>query len=76
MNVKVNNKIVRGVDFVIDFATLGEYRVVTDNPRRPVDERNLWARDVEWTSPRRTRALECSLPRVHNRGAQRLRARD
>lgn len=62
--------IVAGVDLAIDFATLGEYRVVTDaNVSTLVDDAasgREWAAGIEWSAPECTRAA-CSLPRARNR---------
>ncbi len=71
MKVNPENRFVKSLDIAIDFATLGEYRLVTDLPRRPVRSADLWARDIEWTQPARTREVTCSLPRAHDRAAAR-----
>ena len=63
------------VDLMIDFATLGEYRVVTDSPRRTVRARDVWATDIEWSSRPRQREIECSLPRARDRALARERVR-
>lgn len=75
MNTSPNNRLVKGLDLVIDFATIGEYRIVTDNPRRPVAESDLWARDLDWTAPARSRTTECRLPRARDRALARERVR-
>ncbi len=67
MKTSPENRFVKSLDLVIDFATLGEYRVVTDIPRRPVAMRDIWARDIEWTQGPRSREIECSLPRARDR---------
>lgn len=75
--------IAAGLDLAIDFATLGEYRVITDevsaaDPAQPAAPRairrdDLWATEIEWsTAPARTRAA-CSLPRARNRAWARSR---
>lgn len=59
-----------GIDIAIDFATLGEFRVVTDaNVDSLADDADPvrdWAAGIEWSAPERTRAA-CSLPRARNR---------
>lgn len=75
MKASPNNKLLKGLDLVIDFATIGEYRVVTDNPRRPVAAGNLWAQGIDWTTPARNRSVECSLPRARDRALARERVR-
>lgn len=65
-----------GIDIAIDFATLGEYRVVigagvaslADDAASGRD----WAAGIEWSAPERIRA-DCSLPRAHNRESARSR---
>lgn len=73
MKTSPDNRFVKSLDLVIDFATLGEYRVVTDLPRRPVDARDVWARDIEWQQGPRSREIECSLPRARDRKLARAR---
>ncbi len=75
MKASPDNRFVKSLDLVIDFATLGEYRVVTDLPRRPVDQRDIWARDIEWSQGVRSREIECSLPRARDRKFARERVR-
>ena len=75
MNASPDNIIVKGVDRVVDFATLGEYRVVTDAPARTVAERDVWATDIEWSGTPRSRGVECSLPRARDRKLARERVR-
>jgi hypothetical protein len=80
MKTSPNNRFVKSLDLVIDFATLGEYRVVTDAPVRIVDERDVWATDIEWsqaarTSESRQRDSKCSLPRARKRNWEPTRAR-
>jgi hypothetical protein len=75
MKASPNNRFVKSLDLVIDFATLGEYRVVTDAPLRTVAERDVWATDIEWSSKARTREVECSLPRARQRNWTPSRAR-
>lgn len=67
MKVNIENPFVKSLDLAIDFATLGEYRLVTDAPRRPVARQDFWAKDIEWRQPARTRELTCSLPRARDR---------
>lgn len=82
-NTRAGRAIAAGLDIAIDFATLGEYRVVTDTapaadshtPASPqaVQDGELWANGIEWSaSPARTRAA-CSLPRARNRAWARSR---
>lgn len=71
-------RVAAGIDIVIDFATLGEYRIVTGaNVRPPAEDAkadDLWATGIEWSAPDRTRAT-CSLPRARNRDWARSRVR-
>jgi len=68
------NKTVRaiagGVDFAVDFATLGEYRVLVD-AAAPAARDDLWARDLEWAAPERSRDFTCTLPRARDRALAR-----
>ena len=64
-------------DVAVEFATLGEYRVVVDaaacsepGVRREQGTEHLWADDVNWTSTPRRREVSCRLPRAHDRGAR------
>lgn len=69
------NYFLLGLDRLVDFATLGEYRVVfgddTDRvgasaDRKSVSPDEIWATDIEWSSTARSRG-ECSLPRARDR---------
>jgi hypothetical protein len=71
MKASPDNRFIKSLDLVIDFATLGEYRVVTDAPRRPVRSQDLWAKDIDWSQGTRTRHIECSLPRARDRARAR-----
>lgn len=74
--------IASGFDIAIDFATLGEYRLVTDHVGREhavasdaaaARAPDSWAAGIEWSSaPERSRAA-CSLPRARNRAWARSR---
>lgn len=64
VKVKPENRIVKQLDCVIDFATLGEYRVVTDRPRKSPPRSKFWAEDLDWVQRPRTREVECRLPRA------------
>lgn len=75
MKASAENRFIKSLDLAIDFATLGEYRVVTDIPRRPVRQSDIWARDIEWTQRSRTREVTCSLPRARDRKFARERVR-
>ena len=75
MKASPDNRFVKSLDLVIDFATLGEYRVVTDAPRKMVNARDVWATDIEWSSRPRQREIECSLPRARDRALARERVR-
>jgi hypothetical protein len=78
VNASPNNRLIKGFDLVVDFATLGEYRVITDAPRREVASRDLWATDIEWSAPVRNesiRGVECKLPRARDRRLARDRVR-
>lgn len=83
-----NNLFVLGVDRVVDFATLGEYRVVTGSHERQVEERNIWAQhdwpqnnwaaDIDWSSASARADRQpstCSLPRARDRKLARERVR-
>ena len=70
--------LLKGLDLVVDFATLGEYRVVTEVERRPVKDGDVWADDIEWSAPARSRSgseTQCSLPRARERRFARERVR-
>ena len=75
---RTGRAIAAGLDIAIDFATLGEYRVITDaapaaDSHAPASSDELWATEIEWsTAPARTRAA-CSLPRARNRAWARSR---
>ena len=75
MKASPNNRFVKSLDLVVDFATLGEYRVVTDAPRKKVHARDVWATDIEWSQRPRQREIECSLPRARDRALARERVR-
>lgn len=88
MKASPENRFVKSLDLVVDFATLGEYRVVTDAPRngdvskrsvraskRSVRARDIWATDIDWSSRPRQREIECSLPRARDRALARERVR-
>lgn len=72
----VGRAIATGVDIVIDFATLGEYRVVTGEGASSLACADTcdrdWAVGIEWSVPERTRAV-CSLPRARDRELARSR---
>lgn len=75
---KTGRAIAAGIDIAIDFATLGEYRVVFDAAATQFAEDagtdGLWATGIEWTTPDRSRAA-CSLPRARNRDWAKTRVR-
>ena len=65
---KVNRAFATSVDVVVDFATLGEYRVITESGPRKVSAGDIWAADVDWSAPDRSRSAgTCSLPRARDR---------
>ena len=65
---KINRAFANSVDLVVDFATLGEYRVITESAPRKVEAQDIWATDVEWSPADRTRTSSaCSLPRARDR---------
>lgn len=80
-----HNFMLLGLDRVVDFATLGEYRVVTDrvvsgHRVREVEDLDIWATDIEWApaDDRRVAPRErvpCSLPRARDRKLARERVR-
>ena len=75
-----HNFMLLGLDRVVDFATLGEYRVVTGQPLREVRDQDIWATDIEWdsnndwNSAKRER-VACALPRARDRKLARDRVR-
>lgn len=75
-----HNFMLLGLDRVVDFATLGEYRVVTGQPPREVRDQDIWATDIEWdsnhewSSAKRER-VACALPRARDRKRARDRVR-
>jgi hypothetical protein len=79
MKASPENRFVKSLDFVVDFATLGEYRVVTDAPRKTarktVRASDVWAIDIEWSTRPRQREIKCSLPRARDRALARERVR-
>jgi hypothetical protein len=75
MKASPDNRLLRSLDLVIDFATLGEYRVVTDAQRRAVAPSDRWADGIEWCSGPRRRDVPCSLPRARDRALARERVR-
>jgi hypothetical protein len=75
MNISPDNRFAKSLDIVIDFATLGEYRLVTETPRRPVRNKDLWARDLDWTPGARSREVTCTLPRARDRARARALVR-
>ena len=70
---KVNRAFATSVDAVVDFATLGEYRVITESAPRKVEAEDIWATDVEWpavewsVAERNRGAATCRLPRARDR---------
>lgn len=84
LRLDADNKLLKGLDLVIDFATLGEYRVVTDDaPHAPAEPSpttrpapaDLWADGVRWHTMPRRRETECRLPRARDRRWARERIR-
>lgn len=82
-NADANFRLAQVADVVVEFATLGEYRVFVDaavgckpgvdrepEVRREQGIEDLWADDVNWTSTPRRREVSCRLPRAHDRGAR------
>lgn len=70
------NPFLIGVDRIVDFATLGEYRVVTGSAPKAVAEGDIWATDIEWDSPVASGARvrpACRLPRARDRRLARER---
>ena len=70
------NAMLLGIDRVVDFATLGEYRVVTGSAPKQVQESDIWAVDIEWDANVSTAARlrpDCSLPRARDRRLARER---
>lgn len=75
------NPVLLGIDRIVDFATLGEYRVVTGSAPKQVRDSDIWAVDIEWdthvtgaavSSAARVRP-SCSLPRARDRRLARER---
>lgn len=71
----MSNNFYKSLDLVVDFATLGEYRVIGDRERAVQSEERLWSADVDWQPAPRAREVECSLPRLHDRANQFIAAR-
>lgn len=70
------NPMLLGIDRIVDFATLGEYRVVTGAAPKQVQESDIWAVDIEWDVSVSTAARirpTCSLPRARDRRLARER---
>lgn len=70
------NPVLLGIDRIVDFATLGEYRVVTGGAPKIVDDNDIWADDIEWDAHVSTAARvrpSCSLPRARDRRLARER---
>ncbi|MGH2906894.1 MAG: hypothetical protein ACRDKI_09040 [Solirubrobacterales bacterium] len=61
------------LDMIIDFATLGEYRVITQSVPRTVAADDVWATDIEWSTPSERSRDECRLPRARDRKLARER---
>lgn len=76
------NPVLLGIDRIVDFATLGEYRVVTGSVPKSVEDNDIWAQDLEWvqdiewdahvSTAARLRP-SCSLPRARDRRLARER---
>lgn len=64
-------RLAQAADVAVEFATLGEYRVVTAvaEVQESVAE-DLWAGDVSWSATPRRREAPCRLPRAHDRGSR------
>lgn len=75
MTASPDNPLIKSLDLIIDFATLGEYRVVGDAPRRPVRREDIWADGIAWEQRARQREITCSLPRARDRKWARERIR-
>lgn len=74
--VSAVNPVLLGIDRIVDFATLGEYRVVTGSAPKSVQENDIWAQDLEWDAHVSTAARlrpSCSLPRARDRRLARER---
>ena len=77
----MSNNFYKNLDLVVDFATLGEYRVIGERDRAvhanaDQSEARLWTADVEWQPAPRARAVECRLPRLHDRAREFSAARE
>lgn len=76
MKTQAANPVLLGIDRIVDFATLGEYRVVTGSAPKSVQENDIWAQDLEWDAHVSTAARvrpSCSLPRARDRRLARER---
>lgn len=69
------NRFVKSLDLVIDFATIGEYRIVSSPPRRELAADDFWANDIEWVQLPRDRDIACRLPRARDRNSAVARIR-
>lgn len=69
------SRLLSALDRGLDFATLGEYRVVVIAPEQALSERRDWADDVTWTQGPQRRSTPCRLPRAHQRGLTHARLR-
>jgi hypothetical protein len=67
VKVHSDNRLIKGLDLALDFATLGEYRLVTPLRRPPAADQRLWTGDLSWVQRPRAREVTCSLPRAHQR---------
>lgn len=73
----MSSQLLKSIDLVVDFATLGEYRVIEDvGPQDVAAADTVWGADVSWQSAPRSREIECSLPRARDRALARARIRN
>ncbi|MBJ7348500.1 MAG: hypothetical protein JHC87_08030 [Thermoleophilaceae bacterium] len=71
-NKSITRKVGALADAVVEFSTLGEYRLVIEEAvvsSAQSDLTDIWALEVEWPTATRSRTpASCSLPRSHDRG--------
>lgn len=65
---KSRKHLLAAADAVVEFSTLGEYRVMIEGAEAAENVVGLWDEPIEWSSPVRAARPECTLPRVHDRG--------
>ncbi len=67
---KPQYRLAKLADAAVEFATLGEYRIVVREEPVAAAPDCLWVGGIEWVSTPRRRETTCRLPRAHDRGAR------